>query len=98
LIVDIIIVLSIICGLFIFNKERILLFPLFFSRSQNFFQTTKKSFSVKLSDGRSSSLYSFLSFVDFMKFKLAKERDETPFELGEVNNFCSVLTSVTSIS
>jgi hypothetical protein len=33
-----------------------------------------------------------------MKFKLAKERDETPFELGEVNIFCSVLTSVTSIS
>ena len=78
------------------NNESILLFPLFFSRLQNFLQTTKKSFSVKLSEGKSSCLCSFWSSVDFVKVKLAKERDETSFEVGEGNNFLLVSTSMIS--
>ena len=76
LIVDIVITLLLIDGFFIFNKERILLLPFFFSISQNFFQIIWKSFSVKSSDGKSSRSLLCLVSSDLLKFKLAKERDE----------------------
>jgi len=76
-----------------FNKERILLLPLFFSISQNFFQTIWKSFSVKSSEGRLSSSSFCLSSVDFLKFKLAKEREETSLVGGGVNSLLLVIIS-----
>ena len=59
-----------------FNKERMLLLPFFFSISQNFFQIIWKSFSVKSSDGKSSRSLLCSVSSDLLKFKLAKERDE----------------------
>ena len=80
-------ILSLILGLFIFKRERILLFPLFFSISQNFFQTIWKSFSVKLSEGKSSNFSSCISSVEFWKLKLARDKDDTSSRWGELNNF-----------
>ena len=76
LIVDIVITLLLIDGFFMFNKERILLFPFIFSISQNFFQMIWKSFSVKSSDGKSSISLLSSALSGLLKFKLAKERDE----------------------
>ena len=93
--------LSLILGLFIFKRERILLFPLFFSISQNFFQTIWKSFSVKLSEGKLSNFSSCIFSVEFLKLKLARDKDDTSSSWGELNNFLlagSVLSSSSFVS
>lgn len=81
-----------------FKRERILLFPLFFSISQNFFQAILKSFSVKLSEGKSSDFCSFNSSLELLKLKLAKDKDETSSSWGELNNFLFIDSELLSSS
>ena len=81
-----------------FNKERILLFPLFFSVSQNFFQIIWKSFSVNSSDGSSSKFSSCLSSAEFLKLRLANESDETSLETGGIKSFLLISISLFSSS
>ena len=94
----IIMTLSIISGWFIFKRDSILLLPSFFSSSQNFFQATSKSFSVKSSFGSSTSTSPLSSSTDFLKLRLAIDNDEISFILGCLNNLSESLSSISKIS
>jgi len=98
LIVSIIIILFLIDGLFIFNNERILLLPLSLSELQNFFHAIWKSFSVKSSFGSSKSVSLVCASTDFLKDRLAIDKDEISFCIGWLNSLSESLDSITSAS
>jgi len=74
------------------------LLPFFLSDSQNFFHAIWKSFSVKLSFGSSKSISLVSSSIDFLKLRLAIDKDETSFFIGWLNNFSESLGPVASLS
>ena len=72
--------------------------PFSLSDSQNFFHAISKSFSVKSSFGSSKSISLVSSSIDFLKLRLAIDKDETSFFIGWLNNFSESLDSITSMS